>query len=155
MAEQLTVEAPEFERIKKGDPLAVFNAINILYAAVNAEARFRRQTVRIATDREVLKVQQSAPAAQQDNFDARLDTGIVEFTGSTAFDLTGIRNGSPGRRLQISVTGSATVTVKDQDANSDATNRIVTDSGTDVAVDQDKSIVLVYLSDRWRELKLA
>ncbi len=155
MSEQATIEAPEFERIRKGDPLAVYNAILTLYSALNAEARFRRAGVRLATERERLKVLRLSASAGQNNLDTE-SCGIVESVGTTAFDLTGLRNGVVGDRVQVTVTGTATMTVKHQSGSSVAENRIITDSGADVAVDQYKSILLTYLSDsRWHETKLA
>jgi hypothetical protein len=149
-----TIEAPEFERIKKGDALATYNAIYTLYNAMNAEAGFRRVGVRLATERERLRVFRLDAAAAQHNLDTE-DCGVVESVGAIAFDLTGIRNGCPGDRKLFVIVGAGTMTVKHNSGSSAAGNKILAGAGADITVASGSSLWLTYLSGAWRETKSA
>jgi hypothetical protein len=154
MATNLTIESPDFDRIGAGDPRATQDAVRLLWMALNSEASTRRQVVRKVGDRWDKAVLASSPTVAQNNL-AYGDVAILRFDGSTAFNLTGIRAGLEGSCLLIMVLGSATVTLKDDDANSDAINRILTNSGADLAVATNKGVLLSYLNARWREVKWA
>ena len=149
MSENLQIESPDFDRIQKGDPGAIRDAVNLLWLVLNAEIRSRTQTVQRATNRVNPAVLSAAPTAAQHNFDAG-DVGTILFTGSTAFNLTGIRNGVAGRRLKIHTLGSGTVTIKYENGSSDAANRLDTVTAGDKTVATGQTAELEYLNSRWR-----
>lgn len=153
MAENLSVESPDFDKIRKESGTATSDAIRLLWYVTNNEIADRRRGVREAQEKREGKVLSAAPASAQDNFDAQ-GAFLVVFTGSTAFNLTGIRNGLDGRCLLIHVTGTGTVTVKNESASSDAANRIDSQSGADLSVTTGKTLILNYYASRWREAKL-
>ena len=154
MASQLTIESPNFDRIRKLDGRAIEDAVRLLWFVANNAADVERRDIEIARNSINNAILYSAPAAAQHNFDLK-DAGIVTFTGATAFDLTGVRNGSEGAiRLLVNL-GAGTITVKHESASSDAANRINTSTGADVSVTTAKSVLLAYCNSRWREVKPA
>jgi hypothetical protein len=152
--ENLTIEAPEFDRIKKEAGPATRDATQLLWFVANDESAQRRRGIRRAMDVLQPKVKSDAPTAAQHNYDTDGAT-TIQFTGSTAFNLTGLRNGETGQIKVIHVLGSATVTIKYDDANSDAIHRFDTGSGADVAVATGKTFIAQYLNSRWRQWSFA
>jgi hypothetical protein len=149
VAENLTIESPDFDRIKKLDGNAIRDAITLLWYVANNESAVRSQTVQRAQNRISPKVLSAAPAAQQDNYDPA-DCGYLLFTGGTAFNLTGIRNGIDGRTLLLENLGTGTITLKFESASSDAANRFYTVTGGDKTVTTGQTAFLQYLNSRWR-----
>lgn len=75
----------------------------------------------------------------------------VELTATGAVDLTGIvAPADDGRVLLVSNVGANTITLKDEDANSDAANRFALKA--DIALAADGGCILIYstASSRWR-----
>ena len=155
MAENLSIESPDFDRIKKGNPKAIEDAVRLLWLVLNEEMKQRRSGIRRTAERMNLKVVTFAPSANQNNVDTE-GAGLVVFTGSSAVNVTGYRAPSvDGAVLVVHVTGSATITHQDQHASSDATNRMVFQAGADKAVATNKSLILMYQNTRWREWSAA
>ena len=77
-------------------------------------------------------------------------TSTIRFSGSAPV-VTGIASGTPGRRLVLQATGGP-LTLKNDDAGSDAANRILTSSGADATIPDEQTAILVYdgTSQRWR-----
>lgn len=155
MAENLSIESPDFNRIRKGDSRATEDAVRLLWFVLNDELKKRRMGDRRIEQRISPKVVTFAPSANQNNVD--LDgSGLVVYTGSSAVNITGYRAPSEdGDIVFILVTGSATITHQNQNASSDAGNRLVFQGAADLAVTTNKALVLIYQNARWREMKLA
>lgn len=89
------------------------------------------------------------------NIDTLTTTNIasIRLTGA-APTLRGIANGADGKILTIHNASGATVTVKNQDSNPTAANRIITGTGADVTLLDTGAIVLQYdnTTARWRML---
>lgn len=153
MASNLRVEAPAFDRIRAGDDGAVEDAVRLLWLALNYQ--FQVENTNFLRSSRILSpaVLTDAPSANQDNYDMK-DNTILLLTGSSAFNLTGIRNGASGRLVLIVNLGSATCTVK-HDVTSTAENRINMQAGADKGITTGKAMLLCYLSSRWREVSLA
>jgi hypothetical protein len=150
----LTIESPDFNRIRKGDSFAVEDAIRLLWLVANEEARARRSGDRVLENRLSPKVLSKAPTGNENNVDTE-DAGLIVYTHTVAANITGYRAPSQdGEILFILVTGSATITHMHQDGSSDAGNRMVFQSGADVGVTTNKALVLIYQNARWREMKL-
>ncbi len=154
MAENLTIESFDYDKIKKESGSTTADSIQTLWYVANNEARERRVGVRLAQERRRGKVVSAAPTTKQNNYDAQGAFTLL-FTGSTAFTLTGIRNGMEGDFLLLHNTGSGTITVAHNSTDSDTANRFVMQAGSDKSVAQNKSLLLVYLASRWREVALA
>lgn len=154
MSEQLTIEAPDFPRIKKESGTATRDAIQLLWFVANNEGRERRLGVRAAQESSRRKVKSDAPTAGQNNYNAE-SSGIVVFTGSTSFNLTGLRNGVQGDKVEVHNLGTGTVTLKHESASSDASNRLDTAADADVSITTGKTAILRYLNSRWRQEVLA
>jgi hypothetical protein len=146
MAENKTIEAPDFEEIKRETGPTTKDAVVLLWAALN--------DVRVAKDVDSPAVKTDAPAADQHNYDTG-DVGIVLFTGSTNFSLTGIRNGRSGRTVTLVNLGTATITLPNSSVSSDAANRLLNDGGASTSLTTDKTARYRYLDSRWREESLA
>src|SRR3989304_1088755 len=130
MAENLSIEAPDFDRIRKGDGRATENAIKLLWFVGNNEIAMRRSSVRTSRERLEGKVLTAAPTTQQDNYDAQ-GALVLAFNGGSAFTVTGIRATGEGRVLLIVVLGAGTVTLAHQSGSSVAEYRMVFQSGAD------------------------
>lgn len=155
MAENLSIESPNFELIRKGDNAATEDAIRLLWFVLNNEAKTRRTGDRKISDRLSPKVLTLAPSANQNNVDPG-GAGLIVYTGTTAVNITGYRAPSEdGDILFVLVTGTATITHQNQHASSDAGNRMIFQGAADLGVTTNKAIVLIYQSARWREMKLA
>ena len=153
MSFNLTIESPDFDRIRKDAGRATEDAVRLLWFALLDENATRRTSVKLARDRLEGKLLSSAPTAQQNNFDTE-GALVVLFTGSTAFNLTGLRNGKDGRVVFIHVTGTGTVTMVDSSASSDAANRIITNNGANKAVATAESFLFLYAASRWRQVSV-
>jgi hypothetical protein len=149
MATNLQIEAPNFDRIRKGDHHATEDAVRLLWLVTNNEISMRQQTVQKATDQWSPKVLVSAPGSQQDNFDAR-DAVWLVFQSASPFTITGIRNGVEGRTLLIENLGAGAVTLAFESAASDPQNRFYTRLGTDHVLQTGQTALVGYLNQRWR-----
>lgn len=154
MSENQTVSAPDFDRIRKETGVTTRDAINLLWLVANDEAAQRRRGILRAMQTDERKVLSDAPTTTQNNYDTQ-DASVLKFTSSSTFDLTGIRNGTEGRLVEICNLGSATLTVKYDSASSDAINRFDMASAADVAVTTGKWFIARYLNNRWRQKVLA
>jgi len=149
VATNLQIEAPNFDRIRKGDHHATEDAVRLLWLVTNNEISMRQQTVQKATDQWSPKVLASAPSGSQDNFDAR-DAVWLVFLSGAPFTVTGIRNGVEGRTLLIENLGAGAVTLAFESAASDAPNRFYTRLGTDHVLRTGETALVGYLNQRWR-----
>ncbi len=154
MAENLSVEAPDFDLIRKETGRATEDAVRSLWYVLNDERRQRRLQARRSDGRIAGKILTSPIAVNAHNFDSE-ESLITLFTGAAAINLTGLRNGVEGRVVFLLNIGAGTITVKHASASSDALNRIRTQSGGDVSLTTDKTVVLQYANSLWREMKLA
>lgn len=155
MAENLSIESPDFDRIKKGDNHATEDAIRLLWFVLNDEMKKRRTGDRRIEQRLSPKLVTFAPSGNINNVD--LDgAGLVVYTGASSVDVTGYRApGEDGDIIFVLVTGAGTITHKSQSASSDSFNRFVFQGAADVAVTTNKALVFIYSNARWREMKLA
>lgn len=151
MSTNLFIESPDFDLIRKQSGYAVEDAVRLLWSTLNEEIRLRRLTVRQATEKISGKVKVDSTTSNQNNYDTE-ESQTVYFTGGSACDVTGVRNGVEGRVVIFTVLGTGTFTFKNNSASSDTTNKILMSAGADKAVATNKSIVLQYLNARWREL---
>lgn len=155
MADNLSIEAPDFDRIRKGDPHATEDAIRLLWFVANDEAKRRRSGDRQIAARLSPQVLPLAPAASQNNVDTQ-GCGVIVYTGANSVNVTGYRApGFDGAVLFIHVTGAGTISHTNQDANSDAGNRFVNNGAATVAIGTNQSAIYVYYNSRWREWSAA
>ncbi len=154
MAENLSVEAPDFDLVRKETGRATEDALRTLWFAINGEMSIRRQNAKRDNDRLQGKILTSAVSANQDNFDTQ-GALIVIFTDAGAFNITGIRNPTEGRVIYLTNLGAGTKTIKHASANSDAPNRFRTFALGDLGIATDKTVIVEYANSLWREVKLA
>ena len=152
MADNLVIESPDFDKIRKEAGYATEDAVKLLWYALNNESSLRRQGVRNASEVLEGKVKSAAPSANQDNYDDERCL-VLLFTGSTSFNLTGIRNGIEGRVIFIHNIGTGTVTLK-HNTTSDTANRLNLDTGADKSLVTNSSIIFLYVNGVWKELNL-
>ena len=153
MATNLSIESPDFDEIRKRAGTATEDAIKLLWGVLNVEIETRRTSVRQAKEVDEGKVFTLAPTTNQHNLDTKRST-IVLFNGSSAINLTGIVNGVEGQRLTLHNLGSATITIVHNSGSSFAANRIITDTAANKSLTAGSSMILLYLTDLWRELNL-
>lgn len=152
--QNLTIEPPDTDRIRRGDNNATAEAIDLLWRVLNQEQRDRRNGVRMAVERLDPKALIKSPAADQNNYNTQGST-LLRFEGALAFNLTGLIARTENTIAIVDVLGAGTVTLKHENAGSEAANRIRTQSGGDVAIATGKAVMLIYMSGRWREQKWA
>ncbi len=149
-----SIEAIDFDRIRRGDMHEAGNGIELVWEALNAEISARQKQLRLAINRSERAVFEYAPTGNVNDLDIG-DTSIVLFTGASSVNLTGLLAPSAGaaRSVVLAVLGAGTITVK-HNATSENANRILTFSVGDVAIATNKFMRLLYLNSRWREEKL-
>lgn len=153
MAEgQLTVEAPDFPKIKKETGVATHDAMMALWLVANDEAASRRAGVREAIERIAPKEIILSLAANTNDRDTEFAT-VLRFDGAASVNLTGLQARPEPTILILFVLGAGTITLKNESASSLARNRIITSAGGDVAITTNRSVMLMYLNTRWREVK--
>jgi hypothetical protein len=152
VAENLSIESPDFEAIRKEAGITTSDAVQLLWEVLNYEIAQRRKTVRDAKEVDEGKVSVYAQTANTDNYDDQR-ASIIEFTGSASINFTGIRNGIEGRRITLHNIGTGTITLK-HNTTSDSANRLFNDTGADKSLTQNSSIVYLYLNGSWKELNL-
>lgn len=152
MANQFTVEAPDFDRIKRETGVSTQEAITLLWRVANDEAESRRAGVRAATERMEPKAIALSPSVSQNNLDTQFAT-VLRFDGASSVNITGLQARPDPTIVILLVIGAGTITLKNQNASSLDRNRIVTSAGGDVAIATNKSVMLMYTNLRWRELK--
>ena len=152
MSFNTSIEAPDFERIRRGDARATEDGIRLLWTVLEDESRTRRTGVRQAVDRFQKKVLISSPTAGENNF-AYQQAAILRFDGASNVTLTGLRAGVEGELVLVSVLGAGTITLAHESASSEALNRFYMQSGADTAIATNRAMLLAYLNARWREQK--
>ena len=153
MADNKTIEEPDFDQIRKEAGDATANAAQTLWYATNEIDSQRRVGVRQAKETDSPKSLSVAPSGDQDNFDSQ-GAGIIEFTAGSGFNFSGIRNPVSGRRILLHTTGAGTATIEHNNAGSDAANRIYTDTSANKTIATGESMWLVYLNGGWREVNV-
>lgn len=144
----MQIEAPDFGQIRKESGVATRDAVNLLWTTLNYEMSLRAQTVKFAQDTLQGKALTSAVTTSQNNFDTE-NALTVTFTGASAFNITGIRNGIAGRVVLLHNLGVGTITLKNESASSDAANRITTVTAGDKTVTTGQTACLHYSASRW------
>lgn len=151
MAENLTVEAPEFDEIQRGNRRATADGIRLLWQVINELDRRQRTGLRAAIERWEKKTLTSSPGASQNNFDSQFAT-VLRFDGAGAINVTGIRARQEGAFVLVLVLGAGTVTLMHQSASSEAANRMVFQAAADKGVTTNRAVLLCYQNLRWREI---
>lgn len=154
MSLNLTVESPQFDKIRKGDTRATEDAIRLLWYVINEALRAQRMDTNETRNRLSPKVLSLALAANQNNLDVG-GAGLVVYTGADAYDVTGYLSREEGDILFVHNTGAGTITHKNASASSDATNRFVNNGAADVAIATNQSATFIYYDSRWREWSAA
>lgn len=150
MAENLSIESPDFNRIRKGDFHAIEDAVRLLWLVLNHEMKTRRQGDRRVEERISPKVKVFAPSANANNVDTE-GAGIILLNTTSSVNVTGYISREEGDVLIVHNINSGVITHTNQDANSDAGNRFVNNGGANVTVAQDETSIYIYLDSRWRE----
>ncbi len=152
MATNLTIEAPNFEKIRKESGQFTHDAIRLLWAAFNDTRDTERRDFRLASEQVAPKVLHLSPSGSTDNLD--LDgSSVVSFEGGSGQNLTGIRAPETGktRIAFIHINGAGTITCK-HNATSETANQLVLSTGADTARATNTGIIFVYLQAKWREV---
>lgn len=152
MARNQTVESPNFEKIAAEAGQFTSDAVNLLWSAINDTRDTERRDARQNQEVVAPKVLTLTPSASVDNLDLQ-GASVLSFEGASGQNLTGFRAPETGRTrvLYIQVLGAGTITVKNN-ATSETPNRILTQTGADVALTTNLGMILVYLSSRWRQV---
>lgn len=151
MAENLTIEGFDFDRIERDAGREARDAIYGIWVVLNRERRDRRQGLTLATARTAWGIQYHSPGAARHNL-AHSDVSWQQFDGATAVDVTGWRAGVEGQLLVVAVLGSATITLKHNHGSSDTIHRMLFAGAADKAVATNRAVALAYLNQRWREV---
>ena len=154
MANQFTVEAPDFDNIKRETGVNTRDGIQTIWLALNSESESRRIGVREASERIAPKLIELSPAANQNNLNTQF-ASVIQFNGAASVDVTGFQARVVPTFLFLVVLGAGTITLKHQSASSIDRNRIVTLSSGDLAIATNRTVLLCYLNTRWREINFA
>ena len=152
MANNLTIESPNFDKIDEESGHFTADAVNLLWQALNETRAELRRGVRRATDMIEPKVLQITAAASVDNLDLQ-GCSTVEFIGASAQNFTGMRAPETGRSrvVVVYVTGNGTITAK-HNVTSETASRLRNELELDTVLVTGTGTAYVYLSGQWREL---
>lgn len=152
MSSNLTIEAPNFEKITKEAGQFTSDAISTLWAALNDTRKTSRVGIRQAKETVAPKVLTVIAGASVDNLDLE-GSSIVSFAGGAAHNFTGMRAPETGqsRVVFVQVSQAGTITIKNA-LTSETQNQFVTNTGADVAKTTGTGAVFAYLVDRWRQV---
>lgn len=152
MSNNLTIESPNFEKIDKEAGQFTSDAISTLWSALNDTRKTERVDFRLAKDILSPRVLTVAPAASVDNLDLQ-GCSVIQFTGSSAQNFTGMIAPETGQTRLIIVhnTGTGTITAK-HNLTSETANRLSNIGAADKAVATGASLVYLYLSGLWRQI---
>ena len=133
MSRNLTVEAPNFEKIAEEAGQFTSDAISLLWLTLNLTRQEQRAGERHAIEMLAPKVLTLSPSASVNNLDLQ-GCSVVHFTGGTQ-NFTGMRAPETGKsRVIIAVnTGGGTITVK-HNLTSESQNQISTKTAGDVTL---------------------
>jgi hypothetical protein len=153
VAENLSVEAPDFDEIVKEAGDSTADAARLLWFVLNNEIATSRRGLRTATERIEPKVRTAAPTGAENNY-ATEGASVLYFTGATSFTLSGVRAPEPGnsRLIILYNSGTGTITVANQSASSIAENRFQNSTNADRSLAQHRGMFFIYLGSRWREV---
>src|SRR4051812_19597493 len=113
MGNNLSIEAPNFDKIDKEAGQFTSTAISIFWAAYNDTRKVERTHFTILTHEIFVQPYLLSAAASVDNLDLR-DYSVLQFTGGTAQNFTGIVAPETGKVkvVLVKVTGTGTITAK-------------------------------------------
>lgn len=140
-------------------PIVVLPSPGPGYSQAN-EAQFRQSVQRAIQDAMEFgarqrSVSETLASGNTDNYDLGEFVSTLRFTADGAGStLTGLQGGWDGRRLLILNVGSGTLSLANQDAGSDAENRMLLVGGATVNLAQHRAMELEYdtTTGRWREV---
>ena len=148
---QFTVEAPDFDYVKREAGPHTRDGLITIWEALNAAAEARRVGVRQAIERIAPKQIILSPSVSQNDLDTEFAT-VLRFDGAASVDITGLQARTEPTAIFLLVLGAGTITLTNQDAASIARNRIVTKTGASVALATNTITLLWYTNTRWRQL---
>jgi hypothetical protein len=151
MANNLTIESPNFEKISKESGQFTADAISLLWNALNDTRAVGRRNFRQATEKLTPKLLTLTPTGAVTDLDSQ-GASIIAFTSGTQ-NFTGIRAPQTGesRVMFLHNHGAGTITVKNA-ATSETANQFATSTGSDYTMSTGKGIIFAYLSSKWREV---
>lgn len=147
------IAPPDIDYIARGNTRKTAEGINTLWLGLNGIIAAEGQDYLVLRNTLNPKVLSSAPTTQQDDFDSQ-GSSVLQFTGASAWTLTGVRAGLAILLLVVN-TGSGTLTMKHQSAASAAGNRFSFQAAADKTVATNKAVLLCYLSSQWQEVSFA
>lgn len=153
MSTNLTIESPNFDKIRKEAGQFTSDAVRLLWEALNDTRSTERRDINLLT--RAFTALSLSPVASVDNQDLGATSvfTVVSFLGGSAQNLTGFKAPETGqaRLVFVQVSGAGTITVK-HNATSETANRIITSTGADVARATGSGMVLAYLASNWRQV---
>lgn len=153
MPSKLITETPNFDKIEVETGKFTAEGFGILWDLVmNLRAAQGRDFRQASETLAPLRFEVNA-SAQMDNLDIG-DASVVEFVGSSAQSLTGIRQPPAGqaRLIAIWVTGTGTITLEHEHASSQGGAQLINLASADVVLTTNQNRFYMYMNGRWREM---
>ena len=152
MAENQTVESPNFEKISEEAGQFTSDAVALLWAAVNDTRATDRRTNRVAVETLSPKILVISPSASVDNL-ALNGASVLSFQGGTAQNFTGMLAPETDRTyvVFVHVSGAGTITAK-QAVTSEAANQLTNIGGVDAPLVTGQGAVYIYSAAKWRQV---
>lgn len=153
MAVNLSIQSPDFERIKTEAGYFTRDAIMLLWLGLNdTRATETRDVTGLRSEIQpaVLKL---SPTTAQNNLDIRGRT-VLSFEGSTAVNLTGMTapDTDTCKLVIMQNSGTGTITIKNLSSSSEDQNQFSSSAGSDVSLSAGKATVWAYLASKWRQI---
>jgi hypothetical protein len=152
VSSNLTIESPNFEKIKKESGQFTSDALALLWATENLTRKELRTGLRESQDILSPKVIQVSAAASVNDLDLQ-DASVIEFTGASAQNFTGMRAPETGksRLVLVYISGAGTITARNA-VTSQAGNQIFNLGAVDDTLAQGSASAYLYLSGYWRQI---
>lgn len=152
MANNLSIEAPNFEKIEKEAGPMTASAMATVWAAFNDTRKTERLHFGIVSAEVFVNPLIIAPGASVDNLDMR-GFGLLLFTGAGAQNWTGVVAPETGKVKVIyaKVVGAGTIAAK-HNATSLAANRLAFSGAADFSMTTGKGVVIAYVNSLWQEI---
>lgn len=144
--------APAFQSVASETGPATENALRTVWLDLQSLERKEITDIDLARSLIAPRVLQVSATGPVNNLDLGV-ASVIQFTGSSAQNLTGIIAPETGatRVVIVHVTGAGTITTKHL-AGPTATNMLSNSTAGDVTLSTGKSAIYIYLSSLWRQV---
>lgn len=153
MATNLTIQSPNFDKIRLESGYFTRDAVMTLWEGLNDTRSTELADVTGLRAELAPKSLSLAPSGTTNNLDIR-GYSILSLTGSVNESITGFwaPDTNVAKLLFVQNSGTATYTLSNLSASSESQNQIASKAGTDISLASGGAVGFVYLASKWRQI---